>query len=86
MNYIKGKIRNIIYQNEESGYVVAVFRVKETNDAKMDEYVGKTVTITDSSGNYITSNIKNTNTYTVVITGWGNDGRITEITISKASS
>ena len=46
MNYIKGKIRNIIYQNEESGYVVAVFRVKETNDAKMDEYVGKTVTIT----------------------------------------
>ena len=46
MNYIKGKIRNIIYQNEDNGYVVAVFRVKETNEAKMDEYVGKTVTIT----------------------------------------
>lgn len=46
MNYIKGKIRNIIYQNSDNGYVVAVFRVKETNDAKMDEYVGKTVTIT----------------------------------------
>ncbi len=46
MNYIKGKIRNIIYQNKESGYVVAVFRVKETNDNKMLEYVNKTVTIT----------------------------------------
>ena len=46
MNYIKGKIRNIIYQNEDNGYVVAVFRVRETNEAKMDEYVGKTVTIT----------------------------------------
>lgn len=46
MNYIKGKIRNIIYQNKENGYVVAVFRVKETNDVKMEEYVNKTVTIT----------------------------------------
>ena len=46
MNYIKGKIRNIIYQNKESGYVVAVFRIKETNDAKMLSFVNKTVTIT----------------------------------------
>ena len=46
MNYIKGKIRNIIYQNKDNGYVVAVFRIKETNDVKMEEYIGKTVTIT----------------------------------------
>ena len=46
MKYIKGKMRNIIYQNEDNGYVVAVFRVKETTDDKMNEYVGKTVTIT----------------------------------------
>ena len=46
MDYIKGKIRNIIYQNKDNGYVVAVFRVKETNDPKMEEYAGKTVTIT----------------------------------------
>ena len=46
MKYIKGKVRNIIYQNQDNGYVVAVFRVKETTDEKMDEYVGKTVTIT----------------------------------------
>ena len=43
MNYIKGKIRNIIYNNKENGYAVAVFRIKETNDPKMDEYVNKTV-------------------------------------------
>ena len=46
MDYIKGKIRNIIYQNKDNGYVVAVFSVKETSDTKMEEYVGKTVTIT----------------------------------------
>ncbi len=53
MNYIKGKIRNIIYQNKESGFVVAVFRVKETNDKKMKEYINKTVTIT---GNFLDIN------------------------------
>ena len=46
MKYIKGKVRNIIYQNQDNGYVVAVFRVKETTDDKMNEYVGKTITIT----------------------------------------
>ncbi len=46
MNYIKGKVRNIIYQNKESGFVVAVFRVKETNISKMEDYINKTVTIT----------------------------------------
>ena len=57
MNYIKGKIRNIIYQNSDNGYVVAVFRIKETNDSKMEEYVGKTVTIT---GNFLEINEEET--------------------------
>lgn len=46
MNYIKGKIRNIIYQNTDNGYVVAVFRIKETNDDLMRDYLNKTITIT----------------------------------------
>jgi len=46
MEYIKGKIRNIIYQNNDNGYVVALFRVKETNDNMMKEYLNKTITIT----------------------------------------
>ena len=57
MNYIKGKIRNIIYQNSDNGYVVAVFRIKETSDSKMEEYVGKTVTIT---GNFLEINEEET--------------------------
>ena len=46
MNYIKGKIKNVIYQNESNGYVVAVFRVKETDDSKLEELVNKSITIT----------------------------------------
>ena len=45
MEYIKGKIRNIIFQNADNGYVVALFRVKETNDEVMKEYLNKTITI-----------------------------------------
>ena len=55
MKYIKGKVRNIIYQNQDNGYVVAVFRVKETTDDKMNEYVGKTVTIT---GTFLNINLE----------------------------
>ena len=57
MNYIKGKVRNIIYQNKENGYVVAVFRIKETNDSKMEEYINKTITIT---GNFLDINTEET--------------------------
>ena len=57
MNYIKGKIRNIIYQNKENGYVVAVFRIKETNDTKMTSYLNKTVTIT---GTFLDINLEET--------------------------
>ena len=46
MEYIKGKIRNIIYQNTDNGYTVAVFRIKETNDSLMQDYLNKSVTIT----------------------------------------
>ncbi len=46
MNYIKGKFRNIIYQNKENGYTVAIFRIKETNDIALQNYLNKTVTIT----------------------------------------
>lgn len=46
MNYIKGKIRNTIYYNEDNGYVVALFRVKDTNDEEAKEYLNKTITVT----------------------------------------
>ena len=46
MNYIKGKLKRIIFQNNDSGYVVALFRVKETNDPKLEELINKTITVT----------------------------------------
>ncbi len=45
MNYIKGKIRATIYKNE-NGFFVGMFRIKETNDEYMQEFVNKTITIT----------------------------------------
>ena len=46
MNYIKGKLKKIIYHNNDSGYVVALFRIKETNDVAMKEKVNKSITVT----------------------------------------
>lgn len=44
MNTIKGKIRKIIYQNN-NGYLVALFRVKQA-DEQLKEYLNKTITVT----------------------------------------
>ena len=49
MNYIKGKYRNSIYDNG-SGYKVGLFRVKETNDEEMDDFLNKTITFTGYFG------------------------------------
>ena len=46
MNYIKGKLKKIIFHNNDSGYVVALFRIKETNDVAMKEKVNKSITVT----------------------------------------
>lgn len=44
MDYIKGKIRQTIYKNE-NGFFVGTFRVKETNKEDMQEFINKTITI-----------------------------------------
>lgn len=44
MDYIKGKIRQTIYKNE-NGFFVGTFRIKETNKEEMKEFVNKTITI-----------------------------------------
>ena len=45
MNYIKGKIKKIIYHNNENGYVVALFRIKETNDNLLLDKINKSITV-----------------------------------------
>ena len=47
MNKIEGKIKNIIYQNDANGYLVALFRVSKSDDEK---YLKKTITI---NGNFL---------------------------------
>lgn len=46
MNYIKGKIKKLIFYSKESGFVVALFRVKESNVLEIGS--NKTITITGS--------------------------------------
>ena len=58
MNYIKGKVRSTIYQND-NGFFVGLFRVKETNDEELKDLVNKTITIT---GSMIDSNTEDTYT------------------------
>ena len=58
MNYIKGKVRSTIYQND-NGFFVGLFRVKETTDEELKDLVNKTITIT---GSMIDSNTEDTYT------------------------
>jgi exodeoxyribonuclease V alpha subunit len=44
LNFIKGKIRATIYKSD-NGFFVGIFRVKETNDDTMKEYLNRTITI-----------------------------------------
>ncbi len=43
--YIKGNYKRTIFSSNQ-GYVVGLFKVKETNDEEMQEYVNKTITFT----------------------------------------
>lgn len=44
-NYIKGNFRKSIFKSDK-GYVIGLFKVRETNDPKMEDYVNKTITFT----------------------------------------
>lgn len=43
---IKGKIKKVIFHNESNGYLVALFRIRETDDENLQDKVNKTITIT----------------------------------------
>ncbi len=43
--YIKGNYRKSIYKSDK-GYVIGLFKVRETNDPKMEDFLNKTVTFT----------------------------------------
>ena len=43
--YIKGNYRQSIF-NSNSGYIIGLFKIKETNDENLKDYVNKTITFT----------------------------------------
>ena len=45
MTFIKGTYSKSIYQNI-SGYNIGIFKVSDTNDEKISEYIGRTITFT----------------------------------------
>ena len=45
MTYIKGNYSKSIYQNV-SGYNIGIFKVSDTNDEKLSDYIGRTITFT----------------------------------------
>ena len=47
-NYIVGNIRKIIYESNSGPYKVGIFKVRETNDSDMEEYVNKAIGFTGS--------------------------------------
>ena len=45
LTYIKGQFRRSIYQNA-SGYTIGLFKVQDTNDEKLADYLDRTITFT----------------------------------------
>ena len=43
--FIKGNYRKSIYENG-TGYVIGLFRVSDTNDETLSDYIGRTITFT----------------------------------------
>lgn len=50
MNYIRGKVKVIIYESE-SNYKVGVLKIRETTDKEMQEFEGKSIHFTGYFGN-----------------------------------
>ncbi len=46
--YILGNIRKIIYESNNGPYKVGIFKVRETNDEDMEEYINKVIGFTGS--------------------------------------
>ena len=43
--YIKGNFRKSIFRSDK-GYVIGIFKVRDTNDEAMKDYINKTITFT----------------------------------------
>lgn len=46
-SYINGNVREVFYKNEK-GFMVGIFKIRETNDEELNEYLNKTITFSGS--------------------------------------
>ena len=44
--YIKGYYRKSIYKNDQTGYIIGLFKVIDTDDVNLEQYLDKTITFT----------------------------------------
>ena len=58
MHYIKGKVRQSIFLSD-SGFFVGTFKIKETDEEALKEFLNKTITIT---GTFVDLNMEDTYT------------------------
>ena len=49
MNYIRGKVKQIIYEND-NGFKVLLFKIKETTDPVLEDVVNKSIKVTGTFG------------------------------------
>ena len=56
MHYIKGKVRQSIFTSE-NGFFVGTFKLKETDEESLKEFLNKTITIT---GTFVDINTEDT--------------------------
>lgn len=52
MSNIRGKIKNVIYNNEANGYLVAIFRISSVSGNIKESYVKKSVTVAGNFAEY----------------------------------
>ena len=45
LNYIKGTYSRSIYESN-TGYIIGIFKVRDTNDEKLSDYIGRSITFT----------------------------------------
>ena len=41
--YIKGYYRKSIYKNDQTGYIIGLFKVIDTDDVNLEQYLDKTI-------------------------------------------
>ena len=49
MNYIRGKVKQIIYESD-TGFKVLLFKIKETNDEELQDAINKSIKVTGTFG------------------------------------